>query len=278
MPVSLPTFAAASSAARGDEPVRDDGDLAATLAARFAADALAWAGVDARSRILDAATGAGAVALGALDRGAEVMAIDPDPAAIDRLRRRLSREQRWRTSAVVMDGDELELPDEIFDLAFSLFELQRPADPSRGLRELRRVLKPGGRVVTAAWAAPTQDEAVQVTSAALRSVWPGPVGTPERAASLDFGDPAVHLAVLREAGFSDIAVRPIAHAWELPSVDCFIAHVPAVWPALRHSLAAMPAATEAAFRKILRRTLCTRFGSGPVPCRIEAHLACGTRP
>ena len=72
-----------AAAARWEEAEAHDTEVCAPLMARFAADALALAGVDAPCRILDSATGTGALALRALERGAEVTALDPAPAAME---------------------------------------------------------------------------------------------------------------------------------------------------------------------------------------------------
>lgn len=50
-----------------------------------------------------------------------------------------------------MDAEELKLPDESFDVALSALGLMYYPDPVKALREMRRVLVPGGRAVAAVW-------------------------------------------------------------------------------------------------------------------------------
>ena len=50
-----------------------------------------------------------------------------------------------------MDGERLSLPDGHFDAALCALGLMYMPDPSQSLRELRRVLRPGGRVAFAVW-------------------------------------------------------------------------------------------------------------------------------
>jgi SAM-dependent methyltransferase len=48
-------------------------------------------------------------------------------------------------------ADELPFPDETFDAAMSSFVLQLVPDRFRALREIRRVLRPGGRLAYVTW-------------------------------------------------------------------------------------------------------------------------------
>jgi len=92
-------------------------------------------------RVLDACCGTGDLAVAARKAGAEVVGLDFSGGMLERARRKEPRIE-W------IQGDLLELPfeDASFDAATVGFGIRNVADLERGLAELRRVLKPGGRV------------------------------------------------------------------------------------------------------------------------------------
>jgi demethylmenaquinone methyltransferase/2-methoxy-6-polyprenyl-1,4-benzoquinol methylase len=93
-------------------------------------------------RVLDAACGTGDFALADLQAGAaEVVGVDFAPQMLERARRK-SSEIEW------VQADLLELPfaDGSFDAATVGFGVRNLAELERGLRELRRILRPGGQV------------------------------------------------------------------------------------------------------------------------------------
>ena len=93
-------------------------------------------------RVLDAACGTGDLALAVLDAGAaEVVGVDFSPRMLERARRK-SPAIEW------VQGDILALPfpDGSFDAATVGFGVRNVVDLERGLRELRRVLRSGGRL------------------------------------------------------------------------------------------------------------------------------------
>jgi len=93
-------------------------------------------------RVLDAACGTGDFALADLRAGAgEVVGVDFAPRMLERARRK-STEVEW----IQADLLALPFPDESFDAATVGFGVRNLAELERGLHELRRVLRPGGRV------------------------------------------------------------------------------------------------------------------------------------
>jgi demethylmenaquinone methyltransferase/2-methoxy-6-polyprenyl-1,4-benzoquinol methylase len=92
-------------------------------------------------RVLDACCGTGDLAIGARVRGAEVVGLDFSERMLERARRK----------APAIDwghGDVLALPfdDASFDAATVGFGVRNVEDLEAGLKELRRVLRPGGRL------------------------------------------------------------------------------------------------------------------------------------
>jgi phosphatidylethanolamine/phosphatidyl-N-methylethanolamine N-methyltransferase len=74
-----------------------------------------------------------------------VTAIDLSPKMLRRAEARAKRDG-VPASLLTMDAQALEFPDSQFDAAVATFVFCSVPDPVLGLREVRRVLKPGGRV------------------------------------------------------------------------------------------------------------------------------------
>lgn len=98
------------------------------------------------ARVLDAGCGDGTLACAAARRGAVVTGVDPDPAMRAAAR---ARAASAAVHAVFSDGriERLPLPDACYDVVVAITVLCFVAEPAAALRELRRVLRLGGRLV-----------------------------------------------------------------------------------------------------------------------------------
>jgi demethylmenaquinone methyltransferase/2-methoxy-6-polyprenyl-1,4-benzoquinol methylase len=115
--------------------------MTAGLDRRWRSITLDEVGVAGGDRLLDVCTGTGDLAIGARRRGARVTGLDFSEAMLERAGRKEAGVD-W------VQGDALALPfgDGSFDAATVGFGVRNVADLDRGLRELRRVLRVGGRV------------------------------------------------------------------------------------------------------------------------------------
>jgi ubiquinone/menaquinone biosynthesis C-methylase UbiE len=106
------------------------------------------------STLLDVGTGAGVVALQAATWvGPEGQVIGSDIAtAMVSLAKQAAEEQGAVNVAFCqMDAEQLSFPDALFDTVTCSFSLFQFLDMGRALGEMRRVLKPGGRLGLANW-------------------------------------------------------------------------------------------------------------------------------
>jgi ubiquinone/menaquinone biosynthesis C-methylase UbiE len=166
------------------------------------------------TRLLDVAAGSGALSIPAARTGADVVATDLAPAMIERLNARARAEGLSTLCGRVMDGHALDLNDDAFDVAVSVNGVSLFLDMTRGLAELVRVTRPGGRVVVVAPGPIETIEFIVFVISALQAAVPGGV-TATDPPSLPFQAAAPE--VLRErlavAGLRDVRINTIT--WEM---------------------------------------------------------------
>lgn len=185
----------------------------------IAEEALRVVGLQPGMRMLDVAAGSGALSLPAARSGADVVATDISPVMVERLDRRARGEGLTNVEARVMDGHDLEFEDGRFDVVGSQFGVMLFPDLPRGLREMVRVTKPGGRVVVVTMGSPTEVEFLGVFLGAVTAVVPGFEGLPMDPPLLPFqvSDPERLRAVLADAGLTDVRIERANHRLEFGS-------------------------------------------------------------
>jgi SAM-dependent methyltransferase len=107
------------------------------------------AGIRPGDRVLDVACGTGVLTREAARRAGPkgaVTGLDLSPEMLE-VAERLGPELRWQQGS----ADALPFADQSFDAVVSQFGLMFFPDPVAGLREMRRVLVPGGRLAVAVW-------------------------------------------------------------------------------------------------------------------------------
>jgi SAM-dependent methyltransferase len=109
------------------------------------------------ARVLDVATGTGLVAVEAARRvgpDGKVLATDFLSTWEPYVRSTASAARVTNVTFTSMPAEALALPDAAFDVAYCQFGLMFVPEPARALREMRRVLRPGGRIGVAVWSVP----------------------------------------------------------------------------------------------------------------------------
>ena len=166
-------------------------------------------------RFLDVAAGSGSLSIPAARLGARVLATDQSPVMLELLQARAA-EEGLEVETRVMDGHELELDDNGFDMAGSQFGVMLFPDMPKGIREMARVVKPEGRVLVNAYGDPHKIEFLGFLVGAVQSVRPGFDGPPMDPPPLPFQlqDPERLRAELDAAGLREIRVETITETTE----------------------------------------------------------------
>lgn len=97
------------------------------------------------TRVLEVGVGTG-LNLSLYPRGCQVTGIDFSARMLEHAEERIAREQ-LEASLFQMDAADLRFPDDSFDVVYAPYVISVVPDPVTVLREMRRVCRPGGRLI-----------------------------------------------------------------------------------------------------------------------------------
>lgn len=191
------------------------------LTSQFSNAALRQLELKSGECVLDVAAGTGSFSLAAARAGADVHATDFAQGMIDRLNQRITMEGLDNIRAEVMDGQNLNLEDASYDIAASVVGVIFFPDIAKGLSELRRVLKPKGRVAVVCWGDPDKFEMMAYLKQAIKIAVPEfemPTQTPVWARLLGHEQLEKELMA---AGFRNVKVTNMTGRLEMDSAGEF---------------------------------------------------------
>ena len=164
--------------------------------------------VRAGERVLDAACGTGLVTFEAARCAGPagwVLGTDISAHMVRSGRQSAARRRITNVGFERMDAERLMLPDGAFDVALCALGLMYVPDPARALAELRRALRPGGRVGLAVWG-----ERVRCGWAGVFPVVQAEVGSEICPLFFRLGETGALAGLCRAAGLRDVREQRIA--------------------------------------------------------------------
>ena len=168
--------------------------------------ALERAAVRPKERVVDIGCGCGATAIALGERvGKEgrVLGVDVSAPMLARARERLPRD--LPIELVEADATTYPFPAGAFDLLFSRFGVMFFAEPARSFANLRRALRPGGRLAFVCFRAPQDNPWMMLPlNAAYQHVPPLPKLGPDDPGPFSFASEARLRRILDAAGFRSV--------------------------------------------------------------------------
>src|SRR5262245_7959052 len=164
------------------------------------------AGIGPGQAVLDVATGPGepaATIAGIVGARGRVVGVDIVPAMIEAARREAERRGLGNASFREASAEALPFDDGSFDAAVSRFGVMFFPRPEAGIREMLRVLAPGGRLGLAVWHHASANPFHFAVADVLERFVPSPPLDPDAPDAFRFAEPGKLLCVARAAGLED---------------------------------------------------------------------------
>jgi ubiquinone/menaquinone biosynthesis C-methylase UbiE len=226
------------------------------------------------TRLLDVATGSGALAGEAARRGAQVVGVDLSTGMLE-IARRLNPGLDFRVGEV----EHLPLPDGAVDAVACAFGLGHFPYPEAAVAECLRTLKPGGRIAFSWWDRSDRQRIQGLIREAVAEVGaPPPAEVPQAHSTLRFSDPDEFRRLLVGAGLDDVTIQD-------HSATHLVADMDALWRgavggmALTSALIVdQDAATQAAIRAALERRAAVYKTDRGLELPIAFRIAAGRKP
>lgn len=181
------------------------------------------AGLKSGDHVFDVAAGTGDQSLLAariVGPGGSVLATDISAEMLNIAARVAREEGLTNITTRVMDARQLDLPDNAFDAVICRLALMLIPNLQVVLREIRRILKPGGKLAALVWSVPEHNPLFALPLAIVAK-YAGGASSP-RPDPFVISEPTVFERELREAGFAEVITRVLPFQSHYASLDAFL--------------------------------------------------------
>ena len=232
-------------------------------------------------RVLELACGPGGAGLAAAalvgDSG-EATLSDAVPAMVAIAAARAADRGLGNVRTAVLDLDQIDRPDGSYDVVLCREGLMFAVEPAGAVREIHRVLRPGGRVAVAVWGPRAQNPWLALVLDAVGAELGMPVPPPGIPGPFSLDDRDGLATLLAGAGLADVVVEDVAVPLRSPSFEAWWTRTTALAGPLAAIVAGLPDATRAALADRLRAALIPYTSPAGVELPGLAVVASGRRP
>ena len=249
-------------------------EMVPAIFGRWASDLVEAAGIREGGRVLDVACGTGAVtrvAAARVGRAGRVVGLDVNPTMLAAARSAVSDPTiEWLEGS----GQAMPLSDASFDVVLCQQGLQFFPDRTAGLREMWRVLVPGGRLALSCWRSVEENPGAQAQERALaRWVGCGQAASPP----YSLGERETLRTLLEGAGFREVRIRAETRTARYRSVEHLVQMRIRAAPTMNGALADQGPEVIAAIVADVTEALRHYTDDEGVGIPMSSHIATATR-
>lgn len=176
----------------------------------------------------------------------------------------------------VMDGENLDLPDASYDAVLCQFGLMFFPDPDRGLKEMLRVLKRGGRASLVIFALGGTPES-ELAASLIRGRLGGHGRLPARVSGASLGARGVLKRKLEANGFRAVEAHELSVPLRLESAREAVRYLREIHPTLDEMLAPLSAEEREELWQEIEQALAVFVGTEGFESPNQVIVAAGTR-
>lgn len=181
---------------------------------------LEMAEISTGQRVLDVAAGAGEQSISVAKKVGEtgyVLATDISSNILAYAKEMAQEAGLNNIETQVMDGENLTIPDESFDAVISRVGLIYFPDQQRALKEMLRVLKPGGKVAAIVYSTPEKNKFFSIPVSIIRNRAKLPPPLPGQPGPFSLGAEGIIEKAFTQAGFRNVRSALVDSPLTLPS-------------------------------------------------------------
>ncbi|MCW3081561.1 class I SAM-dependent methyltransferase [Segetibacter sp.] len=205
------------------------------------------AGIATGHRVLDVAAGAGEQSITTARKvgpSGYVLATDISSNILEFARKMAQQAGLNNIETKVMDGENLTLQDETFDAVISRVGLIYFPDQQKALKEMLRVLKPGGKVAAIVYSTPEKNKFFSVPVSIIRNRAKLPPPLPGQPGPFSLGAEGIIEKTFQQAGFKNVQSERVNSPLLLPSAKECVRFEKESFGALHQMLSGLPDAEK----------------------------------